>query len=46
MATAADVALYFEVRKTGRGRFHYAVVLPHPVTAEGAENFNRLFGRA
>jgi hypothetical protein len=45
MAAGAEVELYFNVLKTGRSLFHYTVVLPHPVTTDDAENFNRLFGR-
>jgi hypothetical protein len=44
-AHAESVELYFPVHKTGEDSRHYTVELPHPVTAEVAANFNKLFGR-
>jgi hypothetical protein len=46
MAARAEVELYFTVRQTGKNLFHHTVELPHPVTEQVAERFNRLFGRA
>lgn len=45
MAVVPELELYFEVQQTGRNRMHYTVVLPHPVTDEAADTFNRIFGR-
>jgi hypothetical protein len=45
MASRSEVELYFTVHKTGRNPYHYTVELPHPVTDEAAETFNRVFGR-
>lgn len=45
VAIRSEVELYFIVRKTGQDPHHYTVELPHPVTLEAAESFNRLFGR-
>ena len=45
MAKRSEVELYFIVRKTGQDPHHFTIELPHPVTLEAAESFNRLFGR-
>jgi hypothetical protein len=45
VAMRAEVELYFSVHKTGLEPHHFTIELPHPVTLEAAERFNRLFGR-
>ncbi len=45
VAKRSEVELYFMVRKTGQDPHHFTIEMPHPVTLEAAESFNRLFGR-
>ena len=46
VAMRAELELYFIVHKTGLDTHHYTIELPHPVTSEVADRFNKLFGRA
>jgi hypothetical protein len=45
-ARRADVEKHFRVHNTGSDPLRRTIELPRPVTAEVADLFNRLFGRA